>query len=282
MLQGSLDDFALDEVLGLLASTSKSGRLRLSGDRGTGSLWLDQGGLTAAEASKIPGKTGVEDVMFEMLRFDEGTFSFMVDDVPAQPGSAEQVSSVVEIAQNRLAEWRDIESVVPSLAHIVRLAGRLPEEEILVSSDEWQTLLAVGNEAAVEPICDQLGVDEVDGCRRIKQMVERGMLLISDPDGSEAVATSDEDTTVGQKQQPDAASPSLSMASDLTTIGQSADLADERPPMPAPPSPAEIQSFSSDLAQNSPFENGELLDESLVGPKDEGESVLMRYLQSDH
>ena len=39
-LQGTLDTFSLPDVLRLLATTSKTGRLRIDGDRGLGSVWL--------------------------------------------------------------------------------------------------------------------------------------------------------------------------------------------------------------------------------------------------
>lgn len=253
MLQGSLDDFSLDEVLGLLSSTTKSGRLRLSGDRGTGSLWLSDGDLNAAEASKIPGKTGIEDVMFEMLRFEDGTFSFMIDEVPAIAGDSETVKTVVDSAQKRLVEWRSIENVVPSLAHVVSLAEDLPSDELSLSSQEWKTILAVNKDSVVEAICDGLGLDEVDGSRRIMQMIERGLLTIDEP---------------------------VLVAPSAVVVEESS-MDSNRPPMPVPPSPAEIESFSSELDASSPFANGELLDEALVGADDDSDSVLMTYLKGD-
>lgn len=49
-LQGTLDTFALADVLRLLANTHKSGRLELAGDRGHGRVWLGEGQLVGGEA----------------------------------------------------------------------------------------------------------------------------------------------------------------------------------------------------------------------------------------
>ena len=49
-LQGTIETFALPEVLRLLGSGAKTGRLRLSGDRGSGSVWIDGGKVVGAEA----------------------------------------------------------------------------------------------------------------------------------------------------------------------------------------------------------------------------------------
>ena len=53
-LQGTLDTFSLPDVLRLLATTSKTGRLRIEGDRGQGSVWLDAGGVVAASRFMAP------------------------------------------------------------------------------------------------------------------------------------------------------------------------------------------------------------------------------------
>src|SRR3954452_4303257 len=50
-LQGTLDTFALPDVLRLLASTKKTGRLHLTGNRGDGSVWVDTGDVVKVEAS---------------------------------------------------------------------------------------------------------------------------------------------------------------------------------------------------------------------------------------
>ena len=77
MLQGSLDNFALDEVLGLLSSTSKTGRLSLKGDRGDGSLTIYNGQLVDASASYDSNGTAPEDVVFELLRYVDGNFCLL-------------------------------------------------------------------------------------------------------------------------------------------------------------------------------------------------------------
>lgn len=271
MLQGTLEDFSLDEVLGLLSSTEKSGRLRLSGNRGTGSLWLDDGSLTAAEASKIPGNKDIEDVMFEMLRFDDGTFSFMVDDVPNEEFGPEEVAAIVDNATLRLTEWRLIEEVVPSLSHVVSLSADLPESEVSITDIEWKTIVAIGEHTAVEPVCEQLGLDEVDGSRQIKQMIDRGLLEIAEP------------SPASVSQETDQRAAAVAKAVETATAANSGETkSSERPPMPPPPSPAEIASFSADLAETSPFQSSEFEEEALVGADDDGGSVLMKYLQGDN
>ena len=97
-LQGTLETFALPDVLRLLASTHKTGRLRLNGAAGSGALWLDAGAIVAGEASGSPLAHGATDVLFELLRFKEGDFAFDDDESAASPGEPAQVEDALTAA----------------------------------------------------------------------------------------------------------------------------------------------------------------------------------------
>src|SRR5690606_31291066 len=124
-LQGTLDTFSLPDVLRLLATTSKTGRLRIEGDRGQGSVWLTDGGIVDADAERAVEGTPTEEVVFELLRFTSGSFAFDGDDVVAGSGKPEDVETVLKRANSLLSEWTELEAVVPSLEHEVTLSGDL-------------------------------------------------------------------------------------------------------------------------------------------------------------
>src|SRR5262249_1730888 len=125
-LQGTLETFALPDVLRLLASTKKTGQLRLTGTRGTGSIWLDGGSIIASEASPAPLADGASEVVFELLRFKEGDFVFDADSLASDGGAPADVEETLGAAEAMLDEWREIEAVVPSLDGWVSLSSELP------------------------------------------------------------------------------------------------------------------------------------------------------------
>ncbi|HUS62064.1 MAG TPA: DUF4388 domain-containing protein, partial [Acidimicrobiales bacterium] len=63
-LQGTLDTFALPDVLRLLAATRKTGRVHVTGPRGTGSVWVDAGAVGAIDAPNAPHATEPIDALF--------------------------------------------------------------------------------------------------------------------------------------------------------------------------------------------------------------------------
>jgi len=183
MLQGSLENFALDEVLGLLSGTTKTGQLEIAGNRGTGTLVFHDGRLINGTASFTANGTELEDVMFELLRYGDGTFTFSLRDV--DPGEVvENVSTVLANAEARLQDWRSIESVVPSLNHQVVPVLELPSDEVTVSRDEWATLMTIGTGCPASHVCDRLSLGEVEGSRRIKNLAERLLVNVTEPIGS--------------------------------------------------------------------------------------------------
>lgn len=172
-LQGTLDTFSLPDVLRLLASTRKTGRLQLSGDRGTGDVWLDDGAVVAVAAA---GTADLSDGLFELLRARDGAFTFEPGEAPstaaASPG---EVESLLASAEEQLVEWRAIEAVVPSLDARVTLASTLPEASVTIDAGTWQLVTAVGRGMRVGELRDALGEGEVSTCRRVRDLVELGL-----------------------------------------------------------------------------------------------------------
>lgn len=256
MLQGSLENFALDEVLGLLSSTSKTGQLDIKGDRGNGALLFRDGRLVDGNASFTANGIGIEDVMFELLRYSEGSFTFTARDVEASDYD-ENVVTILGAAENRLMDWRSIEMVVPSLNHMVTPAADLPTEEVTITRAEWSALTTIGAGCPASTVCERLDLGEVEGSRQIKNLAERQLVVISEPGGYRSRPTPTPPPALAGNQRP---------------------VEDSRPPMPptpsvddlAPPSPAEISDFGDGLNDAS-----ELIEESQDG------GLLMQYIKSD-
>lgn len=313
MLQGSLDNFSLDEVLNLLAGTMKSGHLRISGDRGTGSLWVDDGLLVQAEASNTVTGGEWEDVMFELLRFESGNFSFVADDMAPSPGESMEIEPLVERGRELLSEWNMIEATIPSPEHFLSPVGKLPIEQVMLTSSEWETVIAIGEGRTVSQTCSLLGVGEMKGCRRIKSVVERGLVSIEEPsarrvpadtESPEALAEAavDSHPVLGQSSaETDEAMVVPLPVSDRHSGPEDAEVLEEPEsanpivaaipptPPPAPPSPEEIRQFSESVDDVStlgetpppPPPPPESANADGSAAADDEASLLMKYLQSE-
>ena len=179
-LQGTLDTFALPDVLRLLAATKKTGRLRITGARGTGSVWVVTGEVVAVDSTHAPHATEAVDSLFELLRFEEGAFTFDADATHDEPSQAIDVEILLAQAEGLLEEWRTIEAVVPSMDAWVALRPTLPTAKVTVEQAHWTTLVAVGGGATVRRVADELCLAELPISRAVKELVELGVVEISD------------------------------------------------------------------------------------------------------
>jgi hypothetical protein len=179
-LQGTLDTFALPDVLRLLAATKKTGRLRITGGRGTGSLWVAAGEVVAVDSTHAPHATEPVDALFELLRFEDGAFTFDADATHDDPAPATDVEILLAQAEGLLEEWRTIVAVVPSMDAWVALRATLPTASVTVEQSHWTTLVAVGGGASVRRIGDELCLGELPISRAIKELVELGLVEITE------------------------------------------------------------------------------------------------------
>ena len=175
-LQGTLDTFALNDVLRLLATTHKTGRLRVTADRGSGSVWFDGGSLVAASTSTTTISDPIGIVIFELLRHVEGSFIFEPDVTTPDAGAPIEIESVLRDAQRLVIEWREIEAVVPSLDAYITLSPSLPRTEVVVDSARWRLVVRVGAGATVRQLGASLGLNEIDVSKAIKDAVEAGLV----------------------------------------------------------------------------------------------------------
>lgn len=208
-LNGTLETFALPDVLALLAATKKTGELQVDGGRGEARLWLDNGEMVGAD---VPRATTFVDALFEMLRLTSGNFAFDNDGRPASPGDPQPVEPLLLEAKSRLGEWKSIEAVVPSLACAVKLAAEVSGAQVSVTPEQWRALVAVATSRDVEGVMKSLELGEFASCRMLKDLVQIGLVSVEDapPPAAEApkpepatAAAPKPDTTVVVDDQPE-------------------------------------------------------------------------------
>lgn len=175
-LQGTLDTFALPDVLHLLAATKKTGCLRLDGPRGSGTVHVAGGELVGVAAAHAPLATEVPDALFELLRFEEGAFVFDPDVAPEARGDVLDVDAALDAASALLGEWREIESVVPSLDAYVTLRRQLDGDEVTVAAEHWGTLVAVAGGTTVRALGEALSLAELPVSRAVRDLLDLGVV----------------------------------------------------------------------------------------------------------
>ena len=175
-LQGTLETFALPDVLVLLSSTKKDGELRVTGGRTDGKVWLEKGQIVHAN---VGGNTAKPvDAIFELLRLQEGTFNFDNDSAAPAKDEPQAIDGVLADAQIRLGEWNEIAKVVPHLDAVIDMAADAPSDEVIITSDQWSMLRRVAGGRSVNDLMVALGQSEFDMCKTVKELVDSKLVSI--------------------------------------------------------------------------------------------------------
>lgn len=177
-LHGTLETFALPDVMALLAATKKTGELRVVGGRLDGRVHLDAGRVVAANVGRADSFV---DAVFELLRLSSGKFSFDADKQSESPADPVDVEPLLLEAQSRLTEWRAIEAVVPSMEHGCSLVADLSDPHVTLAADEWRMVVAVASSRCVADVAERLGLGEFAACKALKDLVESGVVEIGAP-----------------------------------------------------------------------------------------------------
>ena len=184
MLKGSLQTVALPEVLKFLADTGKSGEFHVAGSHGEGRLWFDEGRISGILVSRAQEAS---EAIFELLRIDDGEFDFATDaersdDARGVDGDSGVVAPALEAAQAKLAEWREIVAVVPSLAHRLQLRAETPAAPVTLEPEQWMLVVAVGAGRSVAEVIDARGMQEFDGSKAVRALVEASLVEVREPE----------------------------------------------------------------------------------------------------
>ncbi|MBX3286635.1 MAG: DUF4388 domain-containing protein [Actinobacteria bacterium] len=179
-LQGDLHSFALADVLRLLAGTTKTGRLDVAGDAGNGEVWFDRGDLVGGEVTTSPHAASSADVVFEMLRFENGTFRFDEGEVPPDTVERSDVDDAIAAAEDLLVRWVAIEAVVPSVHSWVSLVESVDADTITVSGDQWRLLAAIAGGSTPRRLGDRFELTDLESCAAVRDLVELGLVEVGE------------------------------------------------------------------------------------------------------
>ena len=175
-LLGTLAEFHVDDVLLLLAGTKKTGVLAVENGARAGRLWVDSGHIVGAE---LADHNEAADVVFELLRFADGKFAYEAGAMPSELGAPQDVQTVLASARTKLAEWRDIERVIPSQSSIIALNPDAGEAgPISIGAEDWRTVAAIGAGGTVAEVGARLGLVEFAAGKALKAVVDADLAVV--------------------------------------------------------------------------------------------------------
>ncbi len=153
--------------------------------RRVGEILLEAGAITPKELERQV-RLHIEEVVFELMSWREGYFSFeerTIDDVPSEASVCISTESLLMEGARRIDEWSRIEGKVPHVGVIPLLApvkGDHPAHLELLPN-EWEVLSEIDGLKDVREIALRLGQSDFDIAKVVYGMVTTGVIELRDP-----------------------------------------------------------------------------------------------------
>jgi len=133
---------------------------------------VDESVLTAAAADHAV------DAVFDLLRWSDGDFSFVVDEPnPDDLAAAMSVDDIVTEGRRRLELWTTLAQTIPSSDTVLAVALPAPAD-LTVSPDEWALLAIVDGQRSVADLVAVSGRGEFAVVETLATLVDRGLVVV--------------------------------------------------------------------------------------------------------
>ena len=138
---------------------------------------------TNTEALRRHVAERLTDALIRLMRSRHGTFDFTEESTPRYlTDQLVDVEVCLGAAEQRVAEWAAIESVIPSAWRQLRINPSPPAESVTVDADTWRILAAISGQASVETVAERVGFTDFQTARAMAEMAKAGLLELVEED----------------------------------------------------------------------------------------------------
>jgi Flp pilus assembly protein TadD len=197
---GKITDADLDRARALQASRGDGTRL--------GHILIETGAVTARELERHV-RAQIEAVVFELMSWQEGFFSFeegAVGDVPGEATATVSTESLLMEGARRIDEWSRIEGKVPHV-FVVPLLAPTGDQGALIDllPNEWEVLTMIDGQRDLRRIASELSSTDFDVARVVYGLVTTGVVELRNVDRGATAAAAAADGTAAQLSRAEAA-----------------------------------------------------------------------------
>ncbi len=155
-------------------------------DRRLGAILVDIGAITQRELEDQV-RLQVEEVIFELMGWREGYFSFTegpLGEIDAEALVRIPTEALLMEAARRIDEWSRIEGQVPHLGVVPVLRAPADGEESMLDllPSEWEVLVMIDGARDLRRIAGTLGRSEFDVAKTVFGLQSAGVVGLTDPE----------------------------------------------------------------------------------------------------
>jgi hypothetical protein len=172
VLRGNLAQLSLLDILRMLSSGSRTGRLDVRQGVKTGEVYLQRGSIIHAVIGAQMGERGV----YTLMGWLEGEFSFTPEVEAPERSIDTPTEQLLLEASRQAAQWEDIKDVISSIDTVFNINPSGSTNTISLKPIEWQVLAQIDGEKSVADIAEVLNLNEFEVARIVYSLATAGLL----------------------------------------------------------------------------------------------------------
>ena len=171
-LRGNLKQISLLDILRMLSSGRRTGRLDIKQAGKSGEIYLERGSIVHGLTGTQIGEKGV----YTLMGWLEGDFVFSPD--VAAPESSINVTTeqLLLEAARQSEQWEDIKDIVSSTDSVFGISPSGSTSTVSLKPLEWQVLAQVDGQRSVMEIGEILGLHEFEVARIVYSLTTAGLM----------------------------------------------------------------------------------------------------------
>jgi hypothetical protein len=164
------------------ADLAHASELQANGDkRRLGDLLVELGAISR-RALERQARAQIEEVVFSLMGWTEGYFSFEEGEAPPWSTSVRiSTEALLMEAARRIDEWSRIEARIPHLGVVPRLVAQDAGGTLDLIPLEWEVLAAIDGERDLRLVSELLGRSEFEVGRAAFGLAGAGVIVLDDP-----------------------------------------------------------------------------------------------------
>ncbi len=128
-------------------------------------------------------KMQIEEIVYNLFSWKEGSFAFQENAIPKNAPFLIELNTMNVIMEGtrRIDEWLEIQKVLPPDDVLLRIckAPKTPQDEIVLSVDEFRILSLINGERTVPQLIDVSPMGEFVTCRSVYSLIVNGLVEVA-------------------------------------------------------------------------------------------------------
>ena len=170
--KGNLAQLSLLDILRMLTSARRSGKVEVHFAGKSGEIYLENGLIVHAVSGTLMG----EKVVYSLMGWLEGDFSFTPTVASPERSIQTSTEQLLLEAARQAEQWEDIKDVLSSTDAVFNISPSGSTNTVSLKPIEWQVLAQINGERSVVEIGNILNLNEFDVARIIYSLTTAGLL----------------------------------------------------------------------------------------------------------